>query len=26
VEASSQEQVDHWTDHLSELADQLLNV
>ena len=25
VEASSQEQVDHWTDHLSDLADQLLN-
>ena len=25
VEAASQEQVDHWTDHLSELADQLLN-
>ncbi|OUT74432.1 MAG: phosphoglucosamine mutase [Synechococcus sp. TMED19] len=25
VEASTQEQVDHWTDHLSDLADQLLN-
>ena len=25
VEAASQEQVDHWTDHLSEQADQLLN-
>lgn len=25
VEASTQEQVDHWTDHLGDLADQLLN-